>query len=286
MTPGFLLFLVMSVKKVNFHHMTHLRFPSPASKATQEWSDYEDTVDVPSLVMMENMERSGAETIFFAFKDIAPLINLASANEEENGLGPDFYVNSHVVFASMKVKHRPLLPQPLRMTFKHLTTANVTNPTCVHWDERDHGWTKKGCKLLATNATHSECACAHFGMLALLEEVVDTSAEEGLHVTIVVAIIVVVLVLFICVVSAGLGIDYFRKVQVREQTIFKIRSLSCRKKRKYDPTADIFLATPPFILCTFFLLCRTVGNGATLAIRESCRASRRTRPTLRPGTST
>ncbi|TRY70105.1 hypothetical protein TCAL_13311 [Tigriopus californicus] len=203
--------ILMSVKKMNFNHMIHMRFPSHASKATKEWMSYQDTIDVPSLVMMENMDRSGAEMIFFAFKDVASLIGF----DQHEGI--QGFINSHIVFASMKVKHKPLLPQPLKMTFEHIFKNNVTNPQCVFWDERLHEWSRHGCKLVDTNQTHSECLCGHLGMLALMEEAKEVPEQTGSHVAIVLSIVVLLFVIFVIVVVCGLGFDYFRKVQNRRK---------------------------------------------------------------------
>ena len=84
---------MMSVKKLNFRHMSHLKFPSAAAKATREWTRYGDTLDVPSLVLMENMERTGAEVVFMAFKNMAEAFNGARRNERKSG---DLVVDSKV----------------------------------------------------------------------------------------------------------------------------------------------------------------------------------------------
>lgn len=114
----------MSVKKVNFRHMTHLRYPSKASKATKEWMNYTDTVDIPSLVLMENMDRTGAETVFMVFKDLKTILE-GTQHGDDNG---KVIVNSKVAFVSMRNRlHMPLMPEPIKATFKHLMTGTKTN---------------------------------------------------------------------------------------------------------------------------------------------------------------
>ena len=41
---------VLSVKKMNFHHMGHTNFPSTAAVASKDWSNYSDHLEIPSLV--------------------------------------------------------------------------------------------------------------------------------------------------------------------------------------------------------------------------------------------
>ena len=120
--------------------MSHLRFPSLASKSTKEWTDYHDHADIPSLVLMENMERLvGAENIFIAFKDLndifsdeAPRKLDASSLKTEKGV----LVNSRIAYVSMQTERRPMVPEPIRITFEHLHRENASeSPKCAHWDE-------------------------------------------------------------------------------------------------------------------------------------------------------
>ena len=132
---------MLSVKKLNFHHMSHLRFPSLASKSTKEWTDYHDHADIPSLVLMENMERVvGAENIFIAFKDLNDIFSddvsgsheISSRKMEKKGV----LVNSRIAYVSMQTERRPMVPEPIRITFEHLHRENASeSPKCAHWDE-------------------------------------------------------------------------------------------------------------------------------------------------------
>ena len=121
----------------------------------------------------------------------------------------------------MQTKHRPLLPEPVRLSLAHLYRENRTNsPACVRWDDLGHSWTTRGCRVLQSNATHTDCACAHFGLMALMEENVtptDGGGGSGLHVTGVVAIIICAVVVFCVVVSFGLGLDYCKRTRERQQ---------------------------------------------------------------------
>ena len=44
---------VLSVKKVNFRHMSRTRFPSRDATASQHWSTYTDRVEIASLDLMQ-----------------------------------------------------------------------------------------------------------------------------------------------------------------------------------------------------------------------------------------
>ena len=135
---------MLSVKKLNFHHMSTLRFPSLASKSTKEWTDYRDHADIPSLVLMENMERIvGAENIFIAFKDLDDIFSDEAApssarrsGEKEKEKKKGVLVNSRIAYVSMQTERRPMIPEPIRITFEHLHRENASeSPKCAHWDE-------------------------------------------------------------------------------------------------------------------------------------------------------
>ena len=203
-TATFNLVSVIAVKKLNFRHMSHIHFPSAASKATKDWMNYSDRVDVPTLDLMENMDRDGATVVFMAFKDLASIVSLRysdqifRADPEKEG----FFLNSKVAMASIQnlgyKGYQPLIPEPILATFEHLHPENRSeDPICVHWDESAHDWSHKACKLVFTNSTHSECACQHFGLLGLYERVHNTESGgasfDADSATLIIIVVVVVL---------------------------------------------------------------------------------------------
>ena len=204
----------MSVKKLNFLHMTRLHFPSAASRATRDWSDYTDQAEVPSLVLMENMERDGAEVVFVAFKDISTVVARSA--------GP-FFTNSRVALVTMNTgSHAPMLPEAVKVTFARLigqSSANVSGDgdRCVHWSETDHAWNDGGCRLLRSNSTHVTCGCVHFGMMALESRWVEDGAvaegQSAAHVTVVVAVVAAAVVIFCVVVGFAVGMERCRKIK-------------------------------------------------------------------------
>ena len=137
----------------------------------------------------------------------------------------------------MRSEHVPLLPEPVKLIFEHndggKNSSNedsslddglvLTNRACGHWDEIGHSWSRRGCKTLSSNATHSRCVCAHFGMVALLAEVAPISGGAGgstsgghgpgWHVTVVVAVMAAAVAVFCVVVGLALGLDYFRRTR-------------------------------------------------------------------------
>lgn len=62
------------------------------------------------------------------------------------------------------------LNQPITISFVHEEELHSSGgkPTCAFWNVESHRWDKLGCKLLASNATHSRCGCQRLATFALL----------------------------------------------------------------------------------------------------------------------
>ena len=83
--------LVMSVKGVNFGHMNKLRLPSPAATASENWSNFTNMVEIPSLDLMEHMLGHGdSQILFLSFKSLHQLLP-PPQNDQEQPLRYDFF---------------------------------------------------------------------------------------------------------------------------------------------------------------------------------------------------
>jgi hypothetical protein len=70
---------------MNFHHMGHTHFPSSAAVASKDWSDYSDHLEIPSLVLMEHMQRGRGitEIIFVTFKSLGHILQTQSSKSDK-----------------------------------------------------------------------------------------------------------------------------------------------------------------------------------------------------------
>ena len=79
-------FPVMSVKGMNFNHMNKMKLPSEAAVASEHWSNFTNSVDIPSLDLMEHMQQGGdAQILFLSFKSLHELLP-PPQNEQEKPL--------------------------------------------------------------------------------------------------------------------------------------------------------------------------------------------------------
>ena len=70
---------------MNFHHMSHTNFPSSAAVASKDWSNYSDHLEIPSLVLMEHMQRGRGitEIIFVSFKSLGNILQSQAPKSEK-----------------------------------------------------------------------------------------------------------------------------------------------------------------------------------------------------------
>ena len=74
----------MSVKGVNFGHMNKLRLPSPAATASENWSNFTNMVEIPSLDLMEHMLGHGdSQILFLSFKSLHQLLPPPQNDQEQ-----------------------------------------------------------------------------------------------------------------------------------------------------------------------------------------------------------
>ncbi|XP_034147697.1 adhesion G protein-coupled receptor E2 isoform X2 [Esox lucius] len=81
---------------------------------------------------------------------------------------------SNAVIVSTGNPNSTNLNQPINLTFHHLEVAPFKmfadkDPDCVYWSEENGAWSRQGCNLVITNATHTLCSCNHLSTFSLLK---------------------------------------------------------------------------------------------------------------------
>ena len=90
----FFYFTVMSVKGVNFGHMSKLRLPSEAATASENWANFTNRVEIPSLDLMEHMQQGGdAQILFLSFKSLHALLPPPQDNQDKDLRYLDSYLH-------------------------------------------------------------------------------------------------------------------------------------------------------------------------------------------------
>ena len=143
----------------------------PAVENLEDWSrdqnvgvwSGEDSIQLSPTTLKDSSEEGVIRVVFTTFNEFDEILV-----PDQKPDGPLRFLNSKVISASLgKAKHAPLL-DPVRISFKHLRTVNVSNPVCVFWNYTTRFWSEDGCKLIASNLTHSQCECEHLTNFALI----------------------------------------------------------------------------------------------------------------------
>jgi len=232
--------LLLTVRKISFRNIRGTVFPSLASLATPYWKDYSDNIEIPALVLMENMNSEGSQVVFLSLRNLEKLLIPGDNNEtmpgpSRKGSAPaKQVVNSQVIHLSFgDNSERVRINEPVTMVFRHKNVGNVTNPRCVLWDRRSESWSDKFCQVVATNSTHTRCECSRIGTFALLEEIEQTDAVARM--TFLVMVIIAASVSIIAFISMVLMFVYCHRIKVHDH-LSKIKlnkaDLSCFKNKK------------------------------------------------------
>lgn len=232
--------LLLTVRKISFRNIRGTTFPSLASLATPYWKDYSDNIEIPALVLMENMNSEGSQVVFLSLRNLEKLLVPSESNETARDSNPQRgatakqVVNSQVIHLSFGDSlERVRINEPVTMVFRHKNVGNVTNPRCVRWDRGSESWSDKFCQIVVTNSTHTRCECSRIGTFALLEEIEQTDGVARM--TFLVMVIIAVSVSIIAFISMVLICVYCHRIKVHDH-LNKIKlskaDLSCFKNKK------------------------------------------------------
>ena len=121
---------------------------------------------VPSQSVREHAVNGAVRMIFFLYDKMDRVLPSST-----NGVK---FLNSKVVSMAVSKGRHIQVTEPITLTFKHIQTQGVSQPSCMWWDFVTRTWSDDNCRVLHTNQTHTSCHCTQLGNLAVL-------MEEGLY---------------------------------------------------------------------------------------------------------
>ncbi|KAF0037473.1 hypothetical protein F2P81_010347, partial [Scophthalmus maximus] len=137
-------------------------------------------------------------------------------------------VNSPVITASInKESNKVYLSEPVVFTVKHLQHSEENfNPNCSFWSYSKRtmmgSWSTQGCRLLATNRTHTSCSCTHLTSFAVLMAHVEVKKADSMHDLLLDVITWVgILLSLVCLLICIFTFCFFRGLQSDRNTIHK-----------------------------------------------------------------
>uniref|UniRef100_A0A6B2EAR4 Putative latrophilin-like receptor n=1 Tax=Phlebotomus kandelakii TaxID=1109342 RepID=A0A6B2EAR4_9DIPT len=200
----------------------------------EQWTVSRDTIELPRAALVENSDGGLVRIVFVAFDRLESILRPPTVEPQQRLSLPignqtsstkNRVLNSKVISASLGKGRHIQLSQPIRLTFQHLRTENVSQPICVFWSYIDHAWSEDGCHVETTNVTHTVCSCNHLTNFAILMEIVapmatDAAATLSRNVRIMIYISISLCILFV-VIALGIFKLYngqFLKISTTENT--------------------------------------------------------------------
>ena len=118
--------------------------------------------------------------VFSSYANLHKL--LSDADQQISSSPKSAMLDSHIISASF-LKHSQV-QVPVEITFQHLN-QDLNKRICVFWDVSEENWSEKGCQLIQSNQSHTQCGCqhlTHFALLALVDDptLVGSGLDFGL----------------------------------------------------------------------------------------------------------
>uniref|UniRef100_A0A8C1SIM3 Adhesion G protein-coupled receptor L2 n=1 Tax=Cyprinus carpio TaxID=7962 RepID=A0A8C1SIM3_CYPCA len=148
------------------------------------------TIQLSANMVKLNSKNGVAKLVFVLYKHLGHFLSTENATVRlmgEDGVrNHSLTINSHILSASInKESSRVFVSEPLIFTLAHLDTENYFNPNCSFWNYSETSmtgyWSTQGCKLLATNKTHTTCSCSHLTNFAILMVHRDAHGVGSVH---------------------------------------------------------------------------------------------------------
>eukprot|EP00794_Sanderia_malayensis_P006757 gene6757-7517_t len=167
----------MEVSVLNTKEFQGYKFPDPKSNL-----NVVDSIELPNSIFKSTASKDNATIISIVYDAFYQM----TMDSEENTSTNLPYVNSKVLSTTIDPKPTQSLQDPVEIVLTHLLKPNSSKPECVFWkvNESNHDfsrWSSEGCKVHASNQTHTVCHCNHLTDFAVLFRVTDTKKTSEEH---------------------------------------------------------------------------------------------------------
>lgn len=178
-----------------------------------KWTVSNDSIELPKGALLENSDGHLVRLVFVAFDRLEEVLQW-HPDVTDNNRNVTRMLNSKVISASLGKGRHIQLREPVRLTFRHLQTENVSNPSCVFWDYTMSTWSEEGCHVELNNNTHTVCLCDHLTNFAILMDVHSIYLPIGHQVALQVITYIGCIISITCLALAVLTFQLFRGLKV------------------------------------------------------------------------
>uniref|UniRef100_A0A1B6DWT0 Latrophilin Cirl n=1 Tax=Clastoptera arizonana TaxID=38151 RepID=A0A1B6DWT0_9HEMI len=210
--------IFLSVRVLEIRNVGSELFPLPDKKDQWGGGGIESIggnwIRLEKGALLENSEGGLVRLVFIAFDHLEEILQPEAYNVTH-------LINSKVISASLGNGRHIQLSEPVTVGLRHLRTENVTNPLCVYWDYDQSNWSVDGCRVEATNLTHTICQCNHLTNFAILMDVQATYLPPTHAMALQIITYIGCIISVICLVLAIITFQLFRGLKSDRTTIHK-----------------------------------------------------------------
>ena len=199
--------ILSSVRVMSSREVQDQRFPSRASLHLADQAE----LLLPAAAMRQHGVNGAVRLVFFLYDKMERVLPSST-----NGVK---FLNSRVVSALVSPGRFEELAAPLRLVLRHQRTEGVSRPSCVRWETAGKLWSEEGCRVEASNSSHTTCLCTQLGNIAVLmaegeevEEVGDVARRGGEQLPTVLGAVAAVLITVLLTVA---GVCLARRLHIK-----------------------------------------------------------------------
>ncbi|XP_074850018.1 adhesion G protein-coupled receptor L3 isoform X2 [Carettochelys insculpta] len=191
------------------------------------------TIQLSANTLKQNGRNGEIRVAFVLYNNLGRYLSTENASmklgTEAMSTNHSVIVNSPVITAAInkEFSNKVYLADPVVFTVKHIKQSEeIFNPNCSFWNYSKHTmtgyWSKQGCRLLATNKTHTTCSCNHLTNFAVLMAHVEVKHSDTVHDLLLDVITWVgILLSLVCLLICIFTFCFFRGLQSDRNTIHK-----------------------------------------------------------------
>ncbi|XP_053510999.1 adhesion G protein-coupled receptor L3 isoform X5 [Artibeus jamaicensis] len=191
------------------------------------------TIQLSANTLKQNGRNGEIRVAFVLYNNLGPYLSTENASmklgTEAMSTNHSVIVNSPVITAAInkEFSNKVYLADPVVFTVKHIKQSEENfNPNCSFWSYSKRTmtgyWSTQGCRLLATNKTHTTCSCNHLTNFAVLMAHVEVKHSDAVHDLLLDVITWVgILLSLVCLLICIFTFCFFRGLQSDRNTIHK-----------------------------------------------------------------
>ncbi|XP_048383028.1 adhesion G protein-coupled receptor L3 isoform X5 [Stegostoma tigrinum] len=190
-----------------------------------------NSIQLSASTLKKNGRNGEIRVAFVLYNNLGSYLSTENASfklgSEAMSTNHTVIVNSQVVSAAInKESNRIYLAAPVIFTLKHLELQNNFNPNCSFWSYSKRTmtgyWSTQGCRMLASNRTHTTCSCNHLTNFAVLMAHKDVKFSDPVHELLLEVITWVgILISLVCLLICIFTFCFFHGLQSDRNTIHK-----------------------------------------------------------------